>query len=68
MELINTPGALWAALRWPKFSLSAYQIITRAKMLGVLPKAVIDVGANIGQFSVAASKLFQLETIYPIER
>ena len=67
MELINTPGALWSALRWPKFSLAAYQIITRAKMLGVLPKTVIDVGANIGQFSVAASKLFQLEAIYPIE-
>lgn len=67
MELINTPGALWAALRWTKFSLAAYQIITRVKILGVLPKTVIDVGANVGQFSVAASRLFQLEAIFPIE-
>lgn len=67
LKFISTPGAIIAYLNWSKFSLASYQIIARAKAKGVTPQAVIDVGANVGQFSVAASKLFELDNIFPIE-
>jgi len=66
-ELIQTPGALSAFLKWPKFSLAAFQIISRAKLAGVKPKTVVDVGANIGQFAVASSRLFQGAEVFPVE-
>jgi len=59
--------AIIALLTWPKFSLAAYSIISRMKRSGVNPKIVIDVGANVGQFAVAASRLFPGATVYPIE-
>jgi FkbM family methyltransferase len=67
VELLNTPGASFAFLTWSKFSLSAFKIISRAKLAGVYPKTVIDVGANIGQFSVASSHLFIEAEIFSIE-
>lgn len=67
LELIQTPGALSAFLKWPKFSLAAFQMIARAKLAGVEPKTVVDVGANIGQFAVASSRLFQGAAVFPIE-
>lgn len=67
LELIQTPGALSACLKWPRFSLAAFQIISRAKLAGVEPKTVMDVGANIGQFAVASSRLFEGATVFPIE-
>jgi len=67
LELIQTPGALSAFLKWPKFSLAAFQIISRAKLAGVDAKTVVDVGANIGQFAVASSRLFQGAEVFPIE-
>ena len=67
LELFKTSGALSAFLKWSKFSLAAFKIISRAKMAGVKPKTVVDVGANIGQFSVASSHLFDGVVIYPIE-
>ncbi|QWE02851.1 FkbM family methyltransferase [Polynucleobacter sp. JS-JIR-II-b4] len=67
LELINTPGALLALISWPKFSLASYKIISRAKLAGVVPKTVIDVGANVGQFTVASDKLFKKVNIFPIE-
>lgn len=67
LELLQANGALRALLTWPKFSLAAYIIIARMKRAGVKPKSVIDVGANIGQFSVASSKLFGGAIIYPVE-
>jgi len=67
VELLKTPGAIRAFSRWPLFSLAAFQIVSRAKEAGVQPATVIDVGANIGQFSVAASRLFLGAEIFPIE-
>jgi FkbM family methyltransferase len=67
LELLKTSGALTALISWPKFSLAAYKIITRAKLAGVKPKTVIDVGANIGQFAVASSRLFHGAKVYPVE-
>ena len=66
-ELLSVPGALHAALTWKKFSLAAYLIIERLKNAGVNPATVIDVGANVGQFSVATSHLFPDAALFPIE-
>lgn len=65
--LFQTKGALAALFTWPKFSLAAFQIISRAKLAGVSPKTVVDVGANIGQFAVASNRLFQGAAVFPIE-
>lgn len=66
-ELLSMDGAVNALITWPKFSLAAYSIITRMIRVGVKPASVIDVGANVGQFAVAASKLFENSVVYPIE-
>ena len=67
LELLQTKGAVRALITWPKFSLAAYTIISRMKKTGVQPKTVIDVGANVGQFAIASSRLFEDVTIYSIE-
>lgn len=67
LELFQTSGALSAFLTWPKFSLAAFQIISRAKLAGVKPKTIVDVGANIGQFAVASSRLFRCVEVFPVE-
>jgi FkbM family methyltransferase len=67
LELMAVPGALPAALRWKKFSLAAYLILTRLREAGVRPATVIDIGANEGQFSVAASHLLPDALLYPVE-
>lgn len=67
LQLLTTPGALAALLKWPRFSLAAFQIISRARLAGVHPLTVVDVGANVGQFAVASSRMFQGVTVFPIE-
>ena len=67
VEVLRTPGALRALLTWPKFSLASFNIVRRLQQAGVAPMTVIDVGANVGQFSVAASKLFAGARLFPIE-
>ena len=66
-ELCSTPGALKAFITWKKFSISSFKIVKRLTSAGVVPKTVIDVGANTGQFSVAASNEFRHADIYSIE-
>jgi FkbM family methyltransferase len=65
--LIGKP-AIWPALfAWPKFSLSSYRILSALKRQGIKPKMIIDVGANVGQFAVAASKLFPGVIVHAFE-
>lgn len=45
-------------LGWPKFSVTSFTMISNLRRQGIIPKTVIDVGANAGQFAVAAAKLF----------
>jgi len=61
------PGSFRAMFLWPKFSLASFLIVNRLKSIGVLPKTIIDVGANVGQFAIASSKLFESVEIISIE-
>lgn len=67
LERVQTKGVFPALLKWPKFSLTAYTLVSRMKRVGVAPRTVIDVGANVGQFAVAASKLFGGAAVFPVE-
>lgn len=66
-ELMSVSGALRSALTWTKFSLAAYLLLTRLKDAGVKPATVLDIGANVGQFSVAVSHLLPDAALYPVE-
>ena len=52
---------------WPKFSLTSFVMLTGLKRQGLMPKTIIDVGANVGQFAVASSKIFPESNIYSFE-
>ena len=67
LELLRTPGAIFALFKWPIFSLAAYHLVSRAKLAGVHPKSVVDIGANIGQFSIASLNLFHGIDVYSVE-
>jgi FkbM family methyltransferase len=66
-RLLQDPKAILAALRWPKFSLAAYTLVSRLKGLGVMPATIVDLGANVGQFAVAAAYTFPTATIFSVE-
>jgi FkbM family methyltransferase len=45
--------------RSPCFSVSSYELVKGLALCGVRPTLVIDVGANVGQFGVAAADRFK---------
>lgn len=56
--------------RWkrsPCFSLSSYELVKGLVLSGVQPDIVIDVGANVGQFGVAAADRFKPTSVICIE-
>lgn len=67
LTMLEFSGAIKAMMSWPKFSMASFLIISRLKQAGVMPRTVIDVGANVGQFAVAASRLFDKARIFSIE-
>lgn len=67
MELVTTRGAAKAALTWPLFSITSYRMVSGLAAQGIRPKCVLDVGANIGQFAVAAVKIFSPMVIHSFE-
>jgi len=44
---------------WPKFSITAYEIVSALYKQGIRPRTLIDVGANIGQFTIASLNIFK---------
>lgn len=58
---------LKAFITWPKFSISSYKIISRLVNQDILPNTVIDVGGNLGQFTIASAKLFKDPLIFTFE-
>src|SRR5262245_11544488 len=53
-----SPSAAIASFRWKPFSLTAFRLSRELTRYGVVPKLVIDVGANEGQFSRAVRETY----------
>jgi len=66
-RLFENRGALRSLLIWPKFSITSYNMLCALRNQAVLPGSVIDVGANVGQFAVAAAKIFPDARVYSFE-
>jgi FkbM family methyltransferase len=64
---LEDPRALRALLSWPTFSVTSYRMLRVLERKGVRPKTVIDVGANVGQFTVAAAETFGALTVHAFE-
>ena len=64
----NLMKMLNALITWPKFSVTSYKMVHDMKKQGICPKTVIDVGANVGQFAVAASRIFKSKYIYSFDK
>ena len=50
-----------------QYSLSSYLVVSRLKQQRIEPKTIIDIGANVGQFFVAAAKLFPGVRVHSFE-
>jgi FkbM family methyltransferase len=61
------PMVLGALVSWPLFSVTSYKMVSSLVRQQIMPKTVIDVGANVGQFAVAAAKLFAGARVYSFE-
>ncbi len=57
------PGLIW----WPRFSFASFIMLSRLTRQGIHPMTIVDLGANVGQFSVAAAKLISDARIYAFE-
>lgn len=67
MVLKKISGSVVGILTWPKFSVTSFSMISGLKKQGLIPQTVIDVGANVGQFAIAAAKLFPGVQIHSFE-
>lgn len=67
LSLFEDRRAIPALLTWPKFSLESFLVMSRLARQGINPKTILDIGANVGQFAVAASKMFPDATVYSFE-
>jgi FkbM family methyltransferase len=59
--------AIRAFFCWSKFSVTSFKMISDLVRQGVLPRTVIDVGANVGQFATASAKLFPNVSVHSFE-
>src|SRR5215218_7991115 len=66
-SFVDDPGAAKAFVSWPKFSVTSYFMVSRLLKQGVVPRTVVDVGANVGQFAVASAKLFPEAEVHSFE-
>ena len=66
-RLAADPFAWYGLLTWPQFSVTSYLMVSSLSRQGVKPTTLIDVGANVGQFAVAALKLLPTRTVYCFE-
>lgn len=67
LAYLQSPRALRARLSWPHFSWSIYRTLDRLQRGGASYGTIVDVGANIGVFSVAAMEFFPGATIEAFE-
>jgi len=67
LDLLLDPRAVRAFITWPMFSLTSFRMVSGLARQGVLPATIIDVGANVGQFAVAAAKLIPNVRVHSFE-
>jgi len=65
-EVLLSPGG-WDAVRRKPRSLSAYRLVAGVARSGIKPRTVLDVGANVGQFSTAAARAWPAARIIAFE-
>lgn len=65
--LMRDVSAVPAIITWPKFSVTSFEMVSGLARQGLLPRTVLDVGANTGQFAVASAKLFQNSRVHTFE-
>jgi FkbM family methyltransferase len=66
-DLALEPGAIRAVLSWPKFSITSFRLVSALARQGILPRTVIDVGANVGQFAIASAMIFPKVDVHSFE-
>ena len=68
MSYVMGNPSIWCAFfSWPKFSLTSYRMVSSLMGQGIIPKTIIDVGANVGQFAVACAKIFPGVAVHSFE-
>lgn len=66
-DVLLSIDALRALVSWPKFSVTSFEMVSSLRRQGLRPRTIIDVGANVGQFAIAAAMLFRDAAIHSIE-
>lgn len=67
VQYLFDTGAMRASISWRPFSLASYRLVTSLAAYQCVPRAVIDVGANEGQFSRAILKTFPEARVFAFE-
>lgn len=67
MEILLLPGGLAAKLRTPAFHQGDWRMCRTLAAMGLRPRTVVDVGANIGQFALAAAHMMRPERLISVE-
>ena len=67
IRLLFYPSFVFAVFSWPKFSVTAFLLGKELKNIEVEPNTIIDVGANVGQFAIAALKTFPGSKVHSFE-
>jgi FkbM family methyltransferase len=67
LSILSRPSAWRALATWKPFSITAFKMIRALEMLVPEIQTIIDVGANEGQFSRAASERYPGATIVAFE-
>lgn len=67
LEIALDPAAISALAFWPRFSLTSYRMVSSLAKQNIVPRTVIDVGANAGQFAIASAKLFPDVAVHSFE-
>lgn len=66
-EMLFEPRSLIASIKWTKFSLTSFRMLTSLNKQGLCPRTIIDVGANVGQFAIASANIYPVSKIYSFE-
>lgn len=58
LDTVTHPDWWRPILTWPVFSATSYEMVRRLTSQRIRPLTILDVGANVGQFSVACAEFF----------